>query len=314
MRFNNQDERETSSTSSTASDHFDHDDLVAMYKVPVTTSSVSGTPRKYQAVRFSTHTPNTSYEPSEVSSVNDLEIPAREADDVHCPPLQNRILDILRKIPGHEEKKGFLPENELTEVMTEELVMKELQLCFEHLDSATITGFAKRICGTTSDHAADNVTYIKIFAILVLCEKPEAMPRFLEEMISDRDLPLVKLSISEASPNIYNLTRKDSQKKLGCFHRWSYTAILRFEEWQWTTIAPFFRCGGRKNNEHLVLQDQAALPFEYDSRFPSKSQTYQKLEFEGGFSNVFKIRIHRNHHNLCGPDVGCHGYFCQDAQ
>lgn len=101
-----------------------------------------------------------------------------------------------------------------------------------HLDSATITGFAKRIYGTYSDPAADNVTCIKIFAILVLCEKPEAVLHFLEEMISDRDLPLVNLPTLKASPNIYDLTRKDCQKDIGFFHRWSYTAVLRFEEWQ----------------------------------------------------------------------------------
>lgn len=282
-----------------------------MYKVPSTTSLVSDAPTRYQTVGFSTPPSEASYESSEVSSANDIEVPTSEADDARFPhaPLQNRILGILRKIPGHYEKKEFLPENELTELMTEERVTKELQLCFEDnrmpVDSATITEFAKKICGTTSEHAAEHITYIKIFAILALCDKPQAIFNFLDEMISDKDLPLVRLPTSEATPNLYDLTRKGCSNKLECFRGWTHTATMGFEELQWTTIAPFFRCGGRKNNEHLVLQDKAVLPFEYDSRFASNSQPYQRLEFEDGFSNVFKVRIHRNHHNLCKPDVGC---------
>ncbi|KAL1882794.1 hypothetical protein Daus18300_000432 [Diaporthe australafricana] len=74
--------------------------------------------------------------------------------------------------------------------------------------------------------------------------------------------------------------------------------MWRFEEWQWTTIAPFFRHGQRKDVQHLELQDQAALPFVQDSRFTANKSAYQRLEFEGGFSNVFKVDIHPDHHDF----------------
>ncbi|KAI7773474.1 hypothetical protein LA080_010577 [Diaporthe eres] len=55
--------------------------------------------------------------------------------------------------------------------------------------------------------------------------------------------------------------------------------------------------------KHLQLPDQAALAFTQDSRFVIDKPAYEKLEFEGGYSNVFKIDIHPDHHNLCRPNA-----------
>lgn len=267
-------------------------------------------------------TPDTSYPPSEGSNADNIEAPRykdvrRDADIKRAPspslapheidhiPLQDRLLRILRTIPGHKEKKGFFPEKELQGLMTEENVVRELQSCFEDLDYTTISAFAQMICGTSSNHIEERPSFRKIFAILVLCEKPNSIPRFLEDGVSDDDLPLHKVAPSDSSPNIYNLSRKGEKRKLNCLRGWSYTAMWRFEEWQWTTIAPFFRRGQRKDVKHLELQDQAALPFMQDSRFTANKSAYQRLEFEGGFSNVFKVDIHPDHHDFFGPAVGC---------
>lgn len=220
-------------------------------------------------------------------------------------PLQNRLLSILRKIPGHDEKKGFFPENELTALMSEEYVRQELELCFEDWASHKIEDLAKAICTRTPSPRGSRAGFKRIFAILVLCEKPHDIVRFLEENVSDADLPLHKSASPEELPNFFKLVRKGQSNALKSFRKWSYTAIWRFEEWQWTTIAPFFKLGSRKDVKHLQLQDQAALPFTQDSRFVLDKPAYEKLEFEGGYSNVFKIDIHPDHHNLCEPNVGC---------
>lgn len=271
---------------------------------------------------FLNHVPDAFYSPSEHPNADDPELhghgvehgnatvtylpsPPLSAYGMDQIPLQNRLLSILRKIPGHEEKKGFFPENELTQLMTEENVTKELQLCFEDLDSTTIATFTHKICGTIPNRAEERPSFKKVFAILVLCEKPNAIPRFLEEGVSDGDLPLHKLAALDNSPNIYNLSRKQEKTKLKCFSGWSYTAVWRFEEWQWTTIAPFFQRASRNDVKHLALQDQAALPFTQDSRFTYDTPTYERLEFEGGFSNVFKVDIHPDHHGFCQSRVGC---------
>lgn len=272
-----------------------------------------------RTVRFSGPTPDTSYGPSESSSVDDdLEFRAPRSTtswgwrggDTHVP-LQIQILNILRKIPGHEEKKGFFAENELAALMTERHIAEELTLCFEDvLDSTMISRYAKSICGTAPDEVEHkSSSFKKIFAILILCDKPKSILRFMSEGVSDSKLPLVKSVPTDGGSStlpgsIFDLSRRDREGALECFRTWSYTAVGAFEEWQWTTIAPFFHLGSRKNVKHLELQDQVALPFELDSRFPDKTHTYQRLEHEGGFSSVFKVRIHSDHHNLCAPGVG----------
>ncbi|KAG8165172.1 hypothetical protein KVR01_005447 [Diaporthe batatas] len=213
-------------------------------------------------------------------------------------PLQNRLLSILRKIPGHEEKKGFFPENDLMALMSEEYVRQELEMCFEDWAPHQIEELTSGICHKTSSAHGSRSGFKRIFAILVLCEKSNDIVRFIEENVSDADLPLNKSAPPEELPNFYHLIRKGQTNTLKSFRKWSYTAIWRFEEWQWTTIAPFFQLGSQKEVKHLQLQDQEALPFTQDSRFVIDKPAYQKLEFEGGYSSVFKVDIHPDHHNL----------------
>lgn len=220
-------------------------------------------------------------------------------------PLQNRLLGILRKIPGHEEKKGFFPENDLMALMSEEYVKQELETCFEDWAPHKVEDLAREICHQPFSPHRARTGFKRIFAILVLCEKPNDIVRFIEENVSDADLPLNKSAPPEGLPNFYHLIRKDQNSTLKSFRKWSYSAIWRFEEWQWTTIAPFFQLGSQREVRHLQLQDQAALPFTQDSRFVLDEPAYQKLEFEGGYSNVFKVDIHPDHHNLSKPNVGC---------
>lgn len=266
-------------------------------------------------------TPDTSYEPSENSNITDLGSHGREAayekGNVRRAPIpslshhdsvqgksQHRLLGILQKIPGHEEKKGFFPEQQLTEIVTEEYIKEELQLCFEEpLDAVTIERLARIICGTSTGSARNKAKFKKIFAILILCEKPEAIQQFLEENVSDRDLPLRKIVTSDNLPNIFKLERRESRGELGCFRGWSSAAIWRFEEWQWTTMAPFFHHGKRREIKHFILQDQAPLPFNTDSRFVSGEHAHHRLELGGGFSNVFKVSMHPEHHDLYKPGV-----------
>lgn len=214
--------------------------------------------------------------------------------------LQSLLFHSLRKIPGHKERKGFFPRQGLRNLMTKGHVTRELQQCFKYLDATTIATFAERICGTNLDESGKPTTFQRIFAILVLCEKPKAILSFLEARVCDSDLPLQQ---SYTSNNIFALTRNNKAESLKCFRGWSEAALWRFEEWQWTTIAPFFERGCRKNIKHTTFDDQTVLPYILDGRFPNDKTPYQRLEFDGGFSNVFKVCIHPDHHDLCSTDV-----------
>lgn len=230
-------------------------------------------------------------------------------------PIQDRLLEALQKIPGHSEKKGFFAQQQLKDLIDERCVTRELQLCFMGiLDAKTIEKTAQQICGTDNPPGqvdpGGTVLFQKIFTILVLSEKTASIRLFLEENVADHDLPLSKVPCGKASSSIFGLARRgDPGVPLACFREWTTLAIIRFEEWQWTTLAPFFFRGERKKVNNWPLQDQIPLPFTFDSRFDETSGTFEPLEFEGGFSNVFKVGIHSEHHTFHAPHVSHLSHF-----
>jgi hypothetical protein len=253
------------------------------------------------------------FEPSEVTDITDLgnhmynlksrgrktvsSFPISQANPKE--PLQNLLLAALQETPGHAEKKGFFPKDVIASLVDDECVIEQIRWDFkDKLDDNTILKYAHKICGVVSD---DNdgerpALFKKIFVILVLSEKTSTIPKFLAEEVTDDDLPLVKVPRPE-TPWIFGLGRRGKPNMpLECFRQWSSCAIRRFEEWQWTTLAPFFARSERKNVKHWILQDQVILPFTADSR--READGYDRLEFEGGSSQVFKVEIHPQHHDF----------------
>ena len=221
-------------------------------------------------------------------------------------PLQDRLIDILQETPGYPEKKGFFPRDRLATLVDEECVIEQLGLDFKNvLDDDTIRNFAQKICGVALVRNEEGMPplFKKIFVTLVLSEKTSTILKFLAEKVTDDDLPLAKVGRPGKKLGIFDLGRRGKPNvPLECFRGWTACAIRRFEEWQWTTISPFFaRSRGRKNVKHFPLQDQVILPFISDSR--REAGAYERLEFEGGFSQVFKVDIHQEHHDFHDPHV-----------
>ncbi|ROW13671.1 hypothetical protein VPNG_04584 [Cytospora leucostoma] len=224
-------------------------------------------------------------------------------------PLEERLLNILQKIPGHSEKKGFFPEQTLRALINECSVKEKLQSCFKGvLDRNTIERHTQTICGTTE--MGHKTSSRKIFAILVLSQKVSAINLLINEKVTDKDLPLRKVSRGGKSSSRFSLVRKSDPEEimepLKCFETWSWLDLINFEEWQWTTMAPFFHHGQRKNVENFVLQDQVPLPFTADSRYADEgsASTNDRLEVASGFSTVFKADIHPQHHGFRNKFTG----------
>ncbi|KAE8454273.1 hypothetical protein EG329_005198 [Mollisiaceae sp. DMI_Dod_QoI] len=261
--------------------------------------------------------PNGAYQPSEKSNITDLgarglQIASKRGRQKLAPcsedelqrPIQDRLLEALHSVPGHREQKGFFPEEQLETLIDERSVAKELESCFKGtLDSRTIKKSVQKICGLDGHMDQEkSIVFKKIFVTLVLSEKTSAILLFLEENVTDKDLPLSKVPIRKKASNIFGLARKSQPGvPLACFRDWTNLAIMRFEEWQWTTLAPFFFQSQRKNVKHWILQDEIPLPFTADSRYNEDESAYERLEFEGGFSNVFKADIHPEHHDFHAP-------------
>lgn len=259
------------------------------------------------------------FEPSEITDITDLgnwlyELKRQNRkrppsisvnqDDLK-EPLQDRLLRALQETPGHAEKKGFFPMDQVDNLVYEECVIEQLRSDLKHqLDDKTIRRYAQKICGSPSAENEEEKPplFKKIFVILVLSEKTSTILKFLAEEVTDDDLPLLKVPRLDMPATIFDLGRRGKPDvPLECFKTWTSSAIRSFEEWQWTTLAPFFARSERKNVKHYILQDQVILPFLADSR--REGDEFDRLEYEGGFGRVFKVDMHPEHHDFHDPHV-----------
>lgn len=239
---------------------------------------------------------------------DELSKPVSTYNSPHAHPQHENLRDqlfsaLVRTSQGKEE---FLPLSLFEAVLTEECVKQELSASIGHLYSETsITQTAKKICGSVirpdsfedGDMQRRTVrSFRKVFATLVIIEKTRDIIEFIDEDVADSDLPLIRVPQSHGGTTGLALRRRrNPEMPLQCCRQWNQLAIRNFEQWQWTTLSPFFsKSEGRREITHYILEDQAILPFveEHDSGRPAAS------EVSGGFSSVFKVNIHPDHHNF----------------
>lgn len=209
-----------------------------------------------------------------------------DSPDEPSGTCQDLLLDSLKGYRNIREGKGFFPNSTFTTLIDETVVGRELRRSYDlrRLGSANIDRLAETICG--------DISYKKIFALLVLVDKLPHIGDFIRENVSDSTLPLCK--VPRPGSNLFGLARRQTPSEpLNCFSSWGSISIRIFEEWQWTTLAPTFEKGQRGDVKHIVLGHQHPLPFTEDSRLDSDVRIQQ-----GGHSTVFKVEIHPDHHDF----------------
>lgn len=275
--------------------------------------------------------PSSHFKPpiSEVTDLGDrafyAELNAKGRDSPVAPPRQGSeenltLQEIFREamVKIYAESKGFFPRALLSSLVTEACVFNELSNTLHQTHpQAQLQAYAETICKEIlmpqddDDNRHPRIkSFKKIFAILVLSEQTHRIIKFLEEDVNDLKLPLDKKLKGK------NRTRFDlclqkpeeesggkTERKLECFQGWSPAAIERFEEWQWTMLAPFFHKGTRKDVQHFPLQGSVILPFTKDTR--REDGRRHRTEMEGGQGRVFMVDIHPDHHNFDVPKVRC---------
>jgi hypothetical protein len=218
--------------------------------------------------------------------------------------LQREIYDALvqtRNPQVTHPNYGFLPKADLYCLVNEESVFRELT---KDLTRASpihtvqlMRKYATAVCNETEvwrDGKLKIKSFRKMFAVLVLAEMSSSISEFIEEDISDLDLPLYRnegtmgRKYQDASENI-------RKKPLKCFNyeTWSPTKLRNFETYQWTMLAPFFSQGDCGDVKHYPLQDQHILPF-----ISPQEPEDEDIEYLGGYGKVFMVRIHPEHHNF----------------
>jgi serine/threonine protein kinase len=163
-------------------------------------------------------------------------------------------------------RKFFLPISALEALVTEDAIGRELR--------GTIPAFALERPHLPSQIAR---TSRKLFAILVYLGKGSLITAFLDEHITDSDLPLeVPLA----------LVGQENQGMLSkVFANRRSRDINDFCRVQWYFLAPIFD----RLHEHYELDDNMVLPFIKNEE--SSAQ-------QGGYSEVWEVKIHPAHHQL----------------
>lgn len=209
-----------------------------------------------------------------------------------------------RGIAGSSKTEKFLPAEQLDRIITQDAVFEELNRDdnlnpihdFEDVD---LRSLAREICCDTDVRRPDGKIVIrsfrKIFATLVFANKVLAIPQFLEENVSDLDLPLVAVE-NYPYPGWNDPRRKDDiETPLNCFREWHLADRDKFESYQWRMLAPYFTHNEDYGVQHYDLIEGHILP--YISGDPGDEKTASK-PIDGGFGTVYMVRIHPEHHNF----------------
>ncbi|KAK8029777.1 hypothetical protein PG993_011068 [Apiospora rasikravindrae] len=211
------------------------------------------------------------------------------------------------------QDEGFIPKKQLEDIITEDSVFQELYPHFsKRFYTDEIRKFASYICRDTCVLLADGRFKLKsfkpIFALLAMFDRTSEILEFLEEDVSDLDLPLVK--VNNGRDGRYRIGRRTRSFKSGedegtplrCFSKWNRInceTFLRY--YQWMMLSPFFKESDYNDIQHYELHNSHILPWTNESEDEYK-------EVNGGFATVFPVRIHEEHHNFADSEACKRGF------
>jgi hypothetical protein len=175
----------------------------------------------------------------------------------------------------------FIPVNKLDELITRESIHEELEKRNIGPKKERLR-IAKQIWEVPS--LTKVTTRRKIFAVLALMEKVEAIIDFLLDEVYDSMLPFVFAKDQSVSS-------KSTKKPIKLFHKktkWRQSEVDMFEKYQWEMMTPYFQLHirGDQNPLRMAVDDRAVLPF---IEIHNAS--------EGGFSIVRQVKMHSAHYN-----------------
>lgn len=219
--------------------------------------------------------------------------------------LQRRIYSAMEEARSDDASlptQRFLPKDKLCAVVNPNTVFDELMKCLPDTNTnEQIRAYAETICEVTPCYKSGRLrhkSYRMVFVILVLVERSKHILSFLEEDVSDLDLPLVP---TKEFGSIFGMKRRHPSlgdppgSSLDCFDydEWSPSSMEQFDRYQWFMLAPFFSQGKNGRVNHYPLHDQHILPFVTWTQAEDDSSGSQ-----GGYGKVTIVTLHPAHHKL----------------
>lgn len=180
----------------------------------------------------------------------------------------------------------LIPKCALQELITVSHVAADIQARDPEIEDVEAAYCAKTVCRCAP----------RLYATLAYTKKGSEIKGLLAEGVTDEDLPFVRKANGKTK---YALTRKNGET-IKTLETWKDKHLLKFDQHQWWVSAPVFR----PNEELYELDDKTVLPFvtfEPPEGIETKKQ--------GGYSEVYPVRIHPAHHEFW-ESSGCVVRYC----
>ncbi|KAK4221641.1 hypothetical protein QBC38DRAFT_461269 [Podospora fimiseda] len=160
------------------------------------------------------------------------------------------------------------------------LLKKTLSASLPSITDDTIAKYAETVCESG---------YRKIFAILVMLERPWEIVLFIKKRLCDNDLPPSEHIVKGSSGRLFEMRRRGfPYKPLACCKRWTYRTHEQFYKVQWGFISPFFAKGKLRRAHFYELSKKDILPWRREDR---------EIR-QGGYASISRVEIHPNNHNF----------------
>ncbi|KUJ09273.1 kinase-like protein [Mollisia scopiformis] len=202
-----------------------------------------------------------------------------ETSDQSPPTLEDQLWDCRIEWPP-QQNTYFVPIDEMKRLVTLSSITMELQrrgTIPDRLNQSDAVEFTQRILATA----------LRLFAILTVIGKSDAILDFLEEGLGDDDLPFVRVDLQFGGSNMSLGSRLRPEIRMKCILRWTRMEISNFLRDQWWMLAPVFKSpGGRVR--HYMLDDFFILPYIQDEQHSGRA-------LSGGYSSVWLVKIHPAH-------------------
>jgi hypothetical protein len=225
---------------------------------------------------------------------------------------------LLRKceILHMDGERTFWPDKILRKIMTRERVIEELQKMqnsekYEHLfEEHNVEWYADHIVpiedlaidfangvengieaspGAISNGKDEPKRYLKIFALLLLCQEKASVKGFIDAGVCDSDLPLMPCEGANKNEKCGFATWKQPKEKLSCFKGWKASIREQFSHYQYQLQIPYFGppLDEKQTIRHAKFRKRTILPW-----------IDKKDVVEGGYGVVSCIRIHSASHGF----------------
>ncbi|OJD29027.1 protein kinase domain-containing protein [Diplodia corticola] len=171
----------------------------------------------------------------------------------------------------------FVPNSSKDSILTKEVIASVIHAARPKLGCNGARDQAERVCAEARN----------LFAILAYLKKGQDICSFLDEGISDKDLPFERIKNSKSK---FALQRKD-RSRIETLDAWEEADLESLGGTQWCMIAPIFK----DETKHYKFHMNTVLPF-MDPEGDEEEEPVNKSG--GGYSEVFTTRIHPAHHKF----------------